>query len=142
MNRMAWLVTGILATVAVAAIGVYAVRQVLYPHELERNPPKLDGLKHAVMDELHLEANVSTDAELGSEDQAERVTVTFVFVPPVLDKSEAERKVRELVKAYLPKAHTVDVRFGDNMRTRPIDIEQRVPGGAELPKGIQTRSPH
>ncbi len=141
MTRTAWLVIAILATVAVGALGVYAVRQALYPHELERNPPKLDGVKRAIMDELHLEANVSTDGEFGAEDQADRVTVTFVFVPPVLDKPEAERKVRELVKAYLPKAHTVEVRFGDNMRTKPMEIEQRTPG-ADGPMGGPPRGPH
>jgi len=138
MNKGARLAVAIGVTVLVVAAGAYVVRQVLYPHELERNPPKLDGVKRAIMDEIHLEANVTTDAELGSEDTAEKVTVTFMFVPPALDKGDTEHRVRDLVKAYLPKAHVVEVRFGDNMRTKPLDIEDRSdhPAGmGAVPKG-------
>ncbi len=127
MNKTARLVVSIVGLVAVVGLGVFAARSVLYPHELERNPPKLDGVKRAIMEEVHLEANVTTDADLGSEDQAEKVTVTFVFVPPTLDKNDVEHKVRDLVKAYLPKARVVEVRFGDNMRTRPLSVEERAP---------------
>ena len=138
MNPGAKLAVAIAATLAVLALGVFAVRTVLYPHELERNPPKLDGVKRAIMDEIHLEANVTTDAEEGSEDTAEKVTITFVFVPPGLDKGDAEHRVRDLVKAYLPKARVVDVRFGDNLRTRPLDIEHRS-ASPDLPGMPKTR---
>ncbi len=127
VNKVAKLLLAIVGVVALAGFGVYAARTVLYPHELERNPPKLDGIKQAIVDEVHLEANVTTDADLGSEDQAEKVTVTFVFVPPALDKNDTEHKVRELVKAYLPKARIVEVRFGDNLRVRPLSVEERAP---------------
>ena len=40
------------------------------------------------------------------------------FVPPQFDKSEADRSVRELVRSYIPTARVVDVRFGDNFRTK------------------------
>jgi len=139
MNKGARMAVAIGVTLLVIAAGVYAVRQALYPHELERNPPKLDGVKRAIMDEVHLEANVTTDAELGAEDTAEHVTVTFVFVPPALDKGDAERRVRDLVKAYLPKARVVEVRFGDNMRTKALDLEDRTAhqagpaGGPKVP---------
>ncbi len=139
MNRTTKVILAVLGSVALVLLGVLAVRQALYPHELERNPPKLDGLKRAIMDEVHLEANVSTDADLGSEDQAEKVTVTFVFVPPTLDKGDVEHRVRDLVKAYMPKSRVVDVRFGDNMRTRPLDIEQRAP--VQLPEGVRQGAP-
>jgi len=91
------------------------------------------------MEETHLEPNVTTDADVGSEDDARKVTVTFVFVPPSLDKSDTEKKVRDLVKAYLPKAHEVDIRFGDNLRTKALDVEDRTAapqrsGGAMPPK--------
>ena len=127
MNQGVKLALAIGATLLVGVLAVFATRGVLYPHELERNPPKLDGVKRAIMDEIHLEANVTTDADEGNEDQAEKVTITFVFVPPSLDKGDAEHRVRDLVKAYLPKARVVDVRFGDNLRTRPLDLEQRAP---------------
>ncbi|MFT3840929.1 MAG: hypothetical protein QM723_28320 [Myxococcaceae bacterium] len=128
MNKTTRLLLGIGAVLLLVVVGAYAARTVLYPHELERNPPKLDGVKRAIMDEIHLEPNVTTDADLGSEDEARKVKVTFVFVPPGLDKNEAEKKVRDLVKAYLPKAHEVDVQFGDNLRTKAIDVEQRTAG--------------
>jgi hypothetical protein len=142
VNKTARLVIALAAVVLLATLGVFAVRSALYPHELERNPPKLDGVKRAIMDEVHLEPNVTTDAELGSEDDAKKVTVTFVFVPPALDKSETERKVRHLVKAYLPKAHEVDVRFGDNLRTRALEIEERTaaPAGVKGTPGVMPKA--
>jgi hypothetical protein len=138
MNKGARLAVAIGVTVLVVAAGAYLVRDALYPHEMERNPPKLDGVKRAIMDEIHIEANVTTNADLGSEDTADKVTVTFMFVPPALDKGDTEHRVRDLVKAYLPKAHDVEVRFGDNMRTKPLDIEDRTQhstGAGAIPKG-------
>ncbi len=135
VNKTSRLLFAIGVVVLVAAAGVLAVRSALYPHELERNPPKLDGVKRAIIDEVHLEPNVVTDADLGSEDDARKVTVTFVFVPPTLDKNDTEKKVRELVKAYLPRAHEIEVRFGDNLRTKALDVEQRssAPNPAGMP---------
>jgi hypothetical protein len=146
VNKATRLAVYIVVTLLVAAAGVWAMRSALYPHELERNPPKLDGVKRAIIDEVHLEPNVTTDADLGSEDDAKKVTVTFVFVPPNLDKNETEKKVRDLVKAYLPRAHEIDIRFGDNLRTKALEVEQRsgapVPSGAGMPPGASRAVQH
>ena len=112
------LTLAIICTALVCAGGVYYLRGLLYPKELIRNPPQLDGLKKAIIDQVRLEPNITTDGDFGAEDQAERVVVTFVFVPQRFDKTESERAVRELVRAYIPTAKIVDVRFGDNYRTK------------------------
>lgn len=109
----------------VAGAGVYF----FYPQNLARRPPELDELRKAVLKQTHLEAEFDLDTSYFGEPQLDgHVTVVFPHVPPAVDKAEVERAVRGLVKEHLPQSKEVDVRFGDNLRTQPLDINLDVDG--------------
>lgn len=109
-----------LVVVSVAAGAVY----VFYPQNLARRPPQLDALRKDVLKQTHLEAEFIVDSSLLGEPQLDgKVAVVFPHVPPTVDKAELERTVRALVKEQLPLAKELDVRFGDNLRTQPLDRE-------------------
>lgn len=117
---------GVVALLAVVLLVVGAGVYFFYPQNLARRPPELDELRKTVLKQTHLEAEFNLDTSFFGEPQLDgRVIVVFPHVPATVDKPELERTVRGLVKEHLPLSKEVDVRFGDNLRTRPLAVTRQ-----------------
>lgn len=116
-----WVIAGLALVLLVAGAAVY----LFYPQNLARRPPELDQLRRDILKSTHLEADLEVDqSTLGEPVLDGKVRVVFAHVPPMADKAEIEKEVRRMVKEALPHAKELDVRFGDNLRTQPLDREE------------------
>ena len=112
------------ALLVVVLLAAGAAAYFFYPQNLARRPPELDALRKEVLKVTHLEADfVVPTSPLGEPQLDGTVSVVFPHVPPTADKGEIEKVVRAMVKERLPLAKELDVRFGDNLRTAPLERE-------------------
>ena len=121
----AFRIIGLIALAIVVLLAAGLLFYWLYPQNLSRRPPELDALRTDVLKQTHIEAEFITDNTFFGEPILEgHVQVLFPHVPPAVDKAEIERVARALVKEHLPHSTEVDVRFGDNLRTAPLEIDE------------------
>ena len=118
-------VAGVAAVLVILLIVGGGALYFFYPKNLARRPPEIDTLRVATLKQTHVEADFLLQTNvLGDPNLEGNVQVVFAHVPPQADKAELERVARSLIKEHLPNAKEVDVRFGDNLRTKPLEIDE------------------
>ena len=118
-------VAGVAAVLVILLLVGGGALYFFYPKNLARHPPELDALRTAALKQTHVEADFLLQTTVLGEPNLEgNVTVVFAHVPPQADKVELERVARALIKEHLPGAKEIDVRFGDNLRTQPLEIDE------------------
>lgn len=130
LNRVSGALALLVVLVLLGGLGLYF----FYPRNLARRPPELDALRAETLKRTHVEAEFLLETTVLGEPNFEgNVTVVFPHPPPGVDKGELERTARAMVKQHLPYSKEIDVRFGDNLRTRPLEIEKDDVDDGQLP---------
>lgn len=125
----------LVAAVALAAVGALAWlgAQVLLGDD-EEIKNQLAAFRREVLAATHVEPKLEYEAPFLTQpgDSRRHVTILFSALPPGVDKAELEKSARELAKQKLKGFGSVDVRFGDNLRTRPLEKDD----GRAAPFGL------